>query len=285
MNTVKRAIAYIKHLRIPLVWTFANCTVTLRPYLHDKLLLTSDHVNPDYQRVIFHEDDTIDLIVLAITKCTAATQNEDGTWESEVELVLERMEYLMHAPVDIDKVAGWLIEQYEAGNTEPLVDRVQVILSNMSDASMSFYEEDKQVCAYYQNKISRELYDNAFNAMYNARINIVKLSSMLPHHTKYKVDKTMTNLKTFKESLLKLGSEHTLEIGTVTYKLRVSQMLLLCTWECTSGATGRAMYSNASSLDEVVSYIRHVTNQLIPDGIQHITHNDAIARVRGMIPD
>lgn len=95
----------------------------------------------------------------------------------------------------------------------------------------------------------------------------------------------MLTLKTFKEALMKLGSEHTLTIGTVTYKLRVSRMLLLCSWECTSGVTGRTMYSNSSSLEEVASYMRHVTNQLIPDGEQHISHNDAIARIRGLIPD
>ena len=49
---------------------------------------------------------------------------------------------------------------------------------------MSFYEEDKQVCAFYRNEVNQELYDNAFNAMANARINIVKLSSMLPHQSK-----------------------------------------------------------------------------------------------------
>ena len=185
MNTVKRVIAYIKHLRIPLVWTFANCTVTLRPFLHDKLLLTSDNINPDYQNIIFHEDDSVEVLALAITNCTATKQNDDGTWESEVNLVLDRMHYVLKAPVDVDKVAGWLIEQYEAGNTEPLVSRVQVILSNMDDASMSFYEEDKQVCAFYRNEVNQELYDNAFNAMTNARINIVKLSSMLPHQPKY----------------------------------------------------------------------------------------------------
>lgn len=182
MNTIKRVIAYIKHLRIPLVWTFANCTVTLRPYTHDKLLLTSDHDNPDYQNIIFHEDDSVETLVLAITKCTATKQNDDGTWDSEVNLVLEKMQYVLKAPVDIDKVAGWLIEQYEAGNTEPLISRVQVILSNMGDASMSFYEEDKQVCAFYRNEVSQELYDNAFNAMTNARINLVKLSTLRPKH-------------------------------------------------------------------------------------------------------
>lgn len=95
----------------------------------------------------------------------------------------------------------------------------------------------------------------------------------------------MLTLKAFKEELMELGSEHTLTIGTVTYNLRVSRMLLLCSWECTSGATGRAMYSNTSSLEEVASYIRHVTNKLIPDGEQYISHNDTIARIRGLIPD
>lgn len=95
----------------------------------------------------------------------------------------------------------------------------------------------------------------------------------------------MLTLKTFKEALMELGSEHTLTIGTVTYKLRVSRMLLLCTWESTSGVTGRAMYSNTSSLDEVASYIRHVANQLMSDGEQHITHTETIARIRGLIPD
>ena len=184
MNTIKRVIAYIKHLRIPLVWTFANCTVTLRPYTHDKLLLTSDHDNPDYQNIIFHEDDSVEVLVLAITKCTATKQNDDGTWESEVNLVLERMQYVLKAPVDIDKVASWLIEQYEVGNTEPLVSRVQTILGTVFDHSMLLFEEDKKVCAFYRNEVSRELYDNAFDAMSNARINIVKLSSMLLHQSK-----------------------------------------------------------------------------------------------------
>ena len=95
----------------------------------------------------------------------------------------------------------------------------------------------------------------------------------------------MLTLKIFKEKLMELGSEHTLTIGTVTYKLRVSRMLLLCSWECTNGTTGRTMYSNSSSLEQVASYIRHVTNQLIPDGEQHISHNDVLARIRGLIPD
>ena len=95
----------------------------------------------------------------------------------------------------------------------------------------------------------------------------------------------MLTLKTFKKELMELGSEHTLTIGTVTYRLRVSRMLLLCSWECTNGTTGRTMYSNASSLEEFASYIRHVTNQLLPDGEQYISHNDAIARIRGLIPD
>ena len=97
---------------------------------------------------------------------------------------MERIKYVLTAPADIDKVAGWLIEQYKLGNTEPLVSRVQTILGTVFDNSMLLFEEDKKVCAFYRNEVSRELYDNAFDAMSNARINIVKLSSMLLHQSK-----------------------------------------------------------------------------------------------------
>ena len=181
-NTIVRIIQYIKHLQQPLVWRFGNCSITLSRYSFDRLSVTSDSPNEDCQEKVFSEDTDIHEFAHFLAQCTVTGQYEDGTYISEIDEILERLQYILEAPVDIDKVAGWLIEQYENGNHEPLVSRVQVILSNMDDTTMTFYEEDKQVCEYYQQRISQELFDDAFNAMTNARINIVKLSTLRPKH-------------------------------------------------------------------------------------------------------
>lgn len=179
-NTLVRIIQYIKHLQRPLVWRFGNCSITLSRYSFDRLSVTSDSPNEDCQEKVFSEDTDIHEFAHFLAQCTVTGQYEDGTYISEIDEILERLQYILEVPVDIDKVAGWLIEQYENGNHEPLVSRVQVILSNMDDTSMTFYEEDKLVCNYYQTRISQELFDDAFNAMSTARASIVKLSSMRP---------------------------------------------------------------------------------------------------------
>lgn len=184
-NTMVRVIQYIRHLKIPLVWEFSNCVVTMYAHSFNKLRVTSTSTNVGCQEAIFDEDTGILHLVLFLSQCTTTGKNEDGTFISDQEIIMERIKYVLTAPADIDKVAGWLIEQYESGNTEPLICRVQTILGTVFDNSMLLFEEDKKVCAYYQNNISRELFDNAFNAMTNARMNIVKLSSMLPHQSKY----------------------------------------------------------------------------------------------------
>ena len=183
-NTVVRVIQYIRHLKIPLVWEFSNCVVTMYAHSFNKLRVTSTSTNVGCQEAIFDEDTDILHLVLFLSQCTTTGKNEDGTFISDQEIIMERMQYVLKAPVDIDKVASWLIEQYEVGNTEPLVSRVQTILGTVFDNSMLLFEEDKKVCAFYRNEVSRELYDNAFDAMSNARINIVKLSSMLLHQSK-----------------------------------------------------------------------------------------------------
>lgn len=179
-NTLVRIIQYIKHLQRPLVWRFSNCSITLSRYSFDRLSVTSDSPNVDCQEKVFGEDTDIHVLAQFLAQCTVTGQYEDGTYISEIDEILERLQYILEAPADIDKVAGWLIEQYENGNHEPLVSRVQVILSNMDDTSMTFYAEDKLVCNYYQTRISQELFDDAFNAMSTARASIVKLSSMRP---------------------------------------------------------------------------------------------------------
>lgn len=181
-NTLVRVIQYIRHLKIPLVWEFNNCVVTMYAHSFNKLRVTSTSTNVGCQEAIFDEDTGILHLVLFLSQCTTTGKNEDGTFISDQEIIMERIKYVLTAPADIDKVAGWLIEQYEAGNTEPLVSRVQTILGTVFDHSMLLFEEDKKVCAYYQNHISRELFDNAFNAMTNARINLVKLSTLRPIH-------------------------------------------------------------------------------------------------------
>lgn len=111
-NTVVRVIKYIRHLKIPLVWEFSNCVVTMRAYSFNKLHVTSTSTNEGCQEAIFDEDTSILDLVLFLSQCTVTGKNEDGTFISEQENIMERIHYILTAPADIDKVAGWLIEQY-----------------------------------------------------------------------------------------------------------------------------------------------------------------------------
>lgn len=96
----------------------------------------------------------------------------------------------------------------------------------------------------------------------------------------------MFDLKQFKEQLLCIGTEHTLIINNITYKLKVSKMLVLCKWSCDqTNHASQKMFSNANTIDDLASYITMVTNQMLTDGGKFMHHHNTLEELTTLLPD
>lgn len=177
MNKVERIYDYIGHLQIPLVWRFGEVTVTMTRQLPTSLVVATDSTREYCQEAIFSIDDSILDLVAFLAQCTITGTREDGTFISAVDDILENVQYVLRTPVDIDKVASWLIDQYEAGNKLPLISRIQVIMNDVEGTSMILHEENTKVYDYYRTYIDATALENAHVAGTNLRVALAKLST------------------------------------------------------------------------------------------------------------
>lgn len=173
-NTVKAISDYIRKLHIPIVWTLGEVTVTLSTQ-KDSLMITTDSKNEYCQEVCFSDGDSVLEVVGYLAQATASGTRPDGTIVSEQEVIFDKVAEVLRMPVDIDKVAIWLIAQYEDGNQMPLITRVQEIIGNIDNNSMTFLDDDALVCNYYKVNINTTAYLNAHAAAADLRIALVKL--------------------------------------------------------------------------------------------------------------
>lgn len=177
MNTVQRLYDYIGHLQIPLVWRFGEVTVTMERHLPVSVIVTTDSTREHCQEAIFHNETSILDLVAFLTQCTITGKYDDGTYVSAVDDILEMTHYVMRAPVDLDKVACWLIEQYEKGNRLPLISRIQVIMSDIAGTSMLLHDENTKVYDYYRTHVDADALRHAHVAGTNLRVAVAKLST------------------------------------------------------------------------------------------------------------
>ena len=70
----------------------------------------------------------------------------------------------------------------------------------------------------------------------------------------------MITLKKFKEAALAQGREHNFDIRDISFNLKVSEMLLLCTASYKSVDVGKVMVSNSYTMKDVVNWMRLVVN-------------------------
>lgn len=70
----------------------------------------------------------------------------------------------------------------------------------------------------------------------------------------------MITLKKFKEAALAQGREHNFDIRDISFNLKVSEMLLLCTASYKSVEVGKVMVSNSYTMKDVVNWMRLVVN-------------------------
>lgn len=96
----------------------------------------------------------------------------------------------------------------------------------------------------------------------------------------------MFNLKDFKQQLLQAGKTHTLTINKITYELKVSNMLVLCKWTCNvSKHNSQKMFSNANTIEDLVSYITSIANQMRTEDDKVLHFHKTLEELTTLLPD
>ena len=176
MNTVKKLIDYIRITTVPLVLQLGDVTFTLTASNKKKLTINSDHVGSGDHQLICTPDECILTVVLFMSQCTIAGRDKFGKYISECDAIMEHITKITQLPDNYDRNAKWLVELYEQGNKQPLVNRVVEIVGDVYGERTGELEDDTIVYQYYREHCDAESLKKAYDSAYALRIYMSRMS-------------------------------------------------------------------------------------------------------------